>query len=76
MTQPFRPGDLVSRVAAELGFRECAGCKRRKAAMNAVDMNQSALGIAADLVKAVTSPPEITDTPEEASASPPDTQKP
>lgn len=44
--------------------------------MNAVDMNQSALGIAADLVKAVTSPPEITDTPEEASASPPDTQKP
>jgi hypothetical protein len=64
MTQPFRPGDLVSRVAAELGFRECAGCKRRKAAMNAVDMNQSALGIAADLAKAVVSPPETS--PEES----------
>lgn len=75
MTQPFRPGDLVSRVAAELGFRECAGCKRRKAAMNAVDMDQSALGVAADLVKAVVSPPELTEPPPEESASP-DPQKP
>jgi len=77
MTQPFRPGDLVSRVAAELGFRECAGCKRRKAAMNAVDMNQSALGVAADLVKAALAPAPVpvSDTPPEESGSPTDTQK-
>jgi hypothetical protein len=64
---------LVSRVAAELGFRECGGCKRRKAAMNAVDMDQSALGVAADLVKAVLSPEPVT---EEESVSPPDLPKP
>ena len=75
MTQPFRPGDLVSRVAAELGFRECAGCKRRKAAMNAVDMNQSALSVAADLVKAALAPAPVSDTLPEESGSPTDTQK-
>jgi hypothetical protein len=75
MNQPFRPGDLVSRVAAELGFRECAGCKRRKAAMNAVDMNQSPLGVAADLVKAVVSPPELSEPLAETSEPSPESQK-
>ena len=60
-----RPGDAVARVTSALGFRECGGCEQRHAAMNAVDTSKPVLEVAADLIKAIVSPPELPPKDEE-----------